>query len=398
MPQILRELRILTKYRNFLELCFAVLVSMIGFGLILPLLPIYGREMGASDVYLGLLTSLFAITRIITSFFGGVLADRVGRKRLIVGGLLAYTAVMFLFGVSTNLYHLLILRACQGAASGVVWPVAATMVADIVESKDRGKAMGVFSMMWDTGMAVGPVLGGLLSAAFTIAIPFFVCSALSLVSALLIARRVKETHFESEKESLVSLQSLSFNKLSLIGVCVTGFTVSFAMGLVQPILPLFGNEVIGLDEASIGLVFGAMGIARFLVKPVSGTLADTVGRKKVAVMGLITNGIFTTSISFSKTFVSILTLSAARAVGLGMTMPSMNALVTSLTTKEKRGKVMGIYSASRNTGLAVGPLLGGYTFDTLSVQAPFLICGVAVFLGMSVLIATVTEPDENVDQ
>lgn len=398
MPQILRELRILTKYRNFLELCFAVLVSMIGFGLILPLLPIYGREMGASDVYLGLLTSLFAITRIITSFFGGVLADRVGRKRLIVGGLLAYTAVMFLFGVSTNLYHLLILRACQGAASGVVWPVAATMVADIVESKDRGKAMGVFSMMWDTGMAVGPVLGGLLSAAFTIAIPFFVCSALSLVSALLIARRVKETHFEPEKDSLVSLQSLSFNKLSLIGVCVTGFTVSFAMGLVQPILPLFGNEVIGLDEASIGLVFGAMGIARFLVKPVSGTLADTVGRKKVAVMGLITNGIFTTSISFSKTFASILTLSAARAVGLGMTMPSMNALVTSLTTKEKRGKVMGIYSASRNTGLAVGPLLGGYTFDTLSVQAPFLICGVAVFLGMSVLIATVTEPDENVDQ
>ena len=135
MPQMLRELKILTKYRNFLELCFAVLVSMIGFGLILPLLPIYGREMGASGVYLGLLTSLFGITRSITSLPGGVLADKVGRKKLIVGGLLAYTVVMFLFGVSTNLYHLLILRACQGAASGVVWPVAATMVADIVEPK-----------------------------------------------------------------------------------------------------------------------------------------------------------------------------------------------------------------------------------------------------------------------
>lgn len=139
MLQMLKELTILTKYRNFLELCFAVLVSMIGFGLILPLLPIYGREMGASGVYLGLLTSLFGITRSITSLPGGVLADRVGRKKLIVGGLVTYTAVMFLFGVSTNLYHLLILRACQGAASGVVWPVAATMVADIVEPKDRGK-------------------------------------------------------------------------------------------------------------------------------------------------------------------------------------------------------------------------------------------------------------------
>ena len=258
--------------------------------------------------------------------------------------------------------------------------------------------MGVFSMMWDAGIAVGPVLGGLLSAAFTIAVPFFVCSALSLVSALLIARRVKETHFEPEKESSISLQNLSFHKLSLIGACVTGFTVSFAMGLVHPILPLFGNEVIGLDEASIGIVFGAMGIARFAIKPISGTLADTVGRKKVVVMGLITNSIFTTSISFSKTFVSILALSAARAVGLGMTMPSMNALVTSLTTREKRGKVMGIYSTSRNAGLVVGPLLGGYAFDTLSVQAPFFICGAVVFLGMTVLIVTVTEPGENLDE
>jgi MFS family permease len=298
---------------------------------------------------------------------------------------------MFLFGVSTNLYHLLILRACQGAASGVVWPVAATMVADIVQPKDRGKAMGFFSMTWDAGIAIGPVLGGLLAAAFSIAVPFFVCSVLSLVSALLVLRRVEETHSEPEKESSTSLFEFSFSKLTLIGVCVTGFTVSFAMGLVHPILPLFGSEVIGLDEASIGLVFGAMGITRFLIKPVSGTLSDTLGRKKVAITGLILNSIFTTSISFSRSLTSILLLSGARAVGLGMTMPSMNALVTSLTTRENRGKIMGIYSTSRNGGLVVGPLLGGFAFDALSVQAPFFICGIVVFLGMSVLAVTVTE-------
>ncbi len=393
MPQMLSELLALTKYKNFLELCFAVLVSMIGFGLILPLLPIYGREMGASGVYLGLLTSLFGITRSITSYPGGVLADRIGRKKLIVGGLFVYTVVMFLFGVSTNLYHLLILRACQGAASGVVWPVAATMVADIVQPKDRGKAMGFFSMTWDAGIAIGPVLGGLLAAAFSIAVPFFVCSVLSLVSALLVLKRVEETHSKPEKESSTSLFELSFSKLTLIGVCVTGFTVSFAMGLVQPILSLFGSEVIGLNEASIGLVFGVMGITRFLVKPVSGTLSDNLGRKKVAITGLILNSVFTVSISFSKSLESILLLSGARAVGLGMTMPSMNALVTSLTTRENRGKIMGIYSTSRNGGLVVGPLLGGFAFDALSVQAPFFICSIVVFLGASILAVTVTEPE-----
>lgn len=392
MPRILEEVTILFKYKNYLELCFAVLVSMLGFGLIIPLLPIYAREMGASGIYLGLLTSLFGMTRIITSLPGGILADKVGRKKLIAGGLFVYTVVMFLFGISTNLYHLLLLRACQGAASGIVWPVAATMVADIVEPKDRGKAMGFFSMMWDAGIAVGPVLGGLLSAAFDITVPFFVCSVLSLVSALLIVIRVRETHAEPEIQP-TPMGTLSFHTPSLIGVCITGFTASFAMGLVHPILPLFGNEVIGLDEASIGLLFGAMGVTRFVVKAPSGVLSDHVGRKRVIVMGLAFNGIFTTAISFSRSFLTILLPSVARAVGLGMILPSMNALVTSLTTKEKRGKVMGIFSASRNLGLVVGPLLGGVAFDAISVQAPFFICGIAVFLGAGILVLTVKEPN-----
>jgi multidrug resistance protein len=391
MPRILNEVTTLFKYKNFLELCFAVLVSMLGFGLIIPLLPIYGREMGASGIYLGLLTSLFGMTRIMTSIPGGVLADKVGRKKLIAGGLFAYTVVMFLFGMSTNLTHLLILRACQGAASGVVWPVAATMVADIVEPKDRGKAMGFFSMMWDAGIAVGPVLGGLLSAAFDITVPFFVCSVLSLVSAVLIVYRVKETHTEPEPHA-VQGGNLSFHTPSLIGVCITGFTASFAMGLVHPILPLFGSEVIGLDEASIGLIFGAMGVTRFVVKAPSGVLSDHVGRKKVIVMGLGVNGVFTAVISFARSFTTIVLPSVARAVGLGMILPSMNALVTSLTTKEKRGKVMGIFSASRNLGLVAGPLLGGVAFDALSVQAPFFICGIVVFMGAGILVLTVKEP------
>lgn len=393
MPRIVQEFAVLFKYRNYLELCFAVLVSMLGFGLIIPLLPIYGREMGASGIYLGLLTSLFGMTRAITSLPGGILADRLGRKKLIAGGLFVYTVVMFLFGVSTNLYHLLILRACQGAASGVVWPVAATMVADIVEPQDRGKAMGFFTMMWDAGIAVGPVLGGLLSAAFNITVPFFVCSLLSLVSAVLIVRRVRETHSKSEQPSSFSFESLSFHKFSLVGVCITGFTITFAMGLVHPILPLFGSEVIGLDEASIGLIFGAMGATRFMVKAPSGVLSDRIGRKRVVMTGLILNSVFTTAISGARSFLTLTTLSVARALGLGMTMPSMNALVTSLTTQEKRGKVMGIFSTSRNVGLVVGPLLGGVAFDAISVEAPFIVCGVAVLAGLGVLALTVKEPD-----
>ncbi len=398
MLQTFRDLSVLFKYKNFLELCFAVLVSMIGFGLIIPLLPIYGREMGASGIYLGLLTSLFGVTRSIISIPGGILADKFGRKKLIMTGLFTYTVVMFLFGMSTNLYHLLILRACQGAASGIVWPVAATMVADIVHPRDRGKAMGFFTMMWDGGIMAGPVLGGVLSAAFSIAVPFFVCSGLSLLSALIVLRRVKESHSSREKKKDNPQNNIPIDIVSLIGVCITGFTVSFAQGLVQPILPLFGSEVIGLNEAAIGLVFGAMGVARFMVKPLSGSVGDTTGRKKVILVGLLLNGIFTTIISFARSLWTILVPSIVRAFGLGMTMPSMNAVVTSLTTREKRGKVMGIFSTAQNAGLVVGPLLGGFTFDAFSPQTPFILCGIVAFVAAGFLVVTVKEPDNVEDE
>lgn len=390
MRTALKEFTILFKYKNYLELCFAVLVSMIGFGLIIPLLPIYGREMGASGFYLGLLTSLFAITRAMTSFPGGLLADRMGRKKLIAGGLFIYTVVMFLFGVSTNLYHLLILRACQGAASGIVWPVAATMVADIVGPQDRGKAMGFFTMMWDAGIAIGPVLGGFLTIFFSIAVPFFACSLFALLSALLIVWRVEETYSRSEHKGGTSLM-LSVDRFSLMGVSITGFVIAFAMGLVHPLIPLFGDEVLGLNEAAIGLIFGVMGVTRFIVKAPSGILSDRIGRKIIVLGGLLLNGIFTVAISFSRSLMDMVVYTMIRAAGLGMTMPSMNALVTSLTTKENRGKVMGIYSTARNGGLIVGPLLGAMAFDAISKQSPFYLCGGVAVLGALIMMITVKE-------
>ncbi len=392
MHNVTTEFTILFKYKNYLELCFAVLVSMIGFGLIIPLLPIYGREMGASGFYLGLLTSLFAITRAMTSFPGGFLADKIGRKKLIAGGLFVYTVVMFLFGISTNLYHLFILRACQGAASGIVWPVAATMVADIVEPEDRGKAMGFFTMMWDAGIAIGPVLGGFLTVAFSIAVPFFVCSAFALISALLIVWRVEET-LSQEDRTMKSSPSLllSVDRFSLLGISITGFAMAFALGLVHPLISLFGDEVLGLNEAAIGLIFGVMGVTRFLVKAPSGVVADRIGRKIVALGGFLVNGIFTVAITLSQGLVSMLFFTVIRAIGLGMTMPSINALVTSLTSKENRGKVMGIYSTARNGGLIVGPLLGAIVFDAVSKQSPFYLCGAVVFLGALIMMVTVKE-------
>jgi len=131
------DLKALFRDSQLFALCFAVFVSMLGFGLVMPILPIYARDFGASGTQLGFLTASFAVTRLFTTFPGGWFADVGGRKKPVVLGLLAYSVVMSLYGFSSNVTHLIFFRALQGMASGVVWPVMSTMIADMVPPKDR---------------------------------------------------------------------------------------------------------------------------------------------------------------------------------------------------------------------------------------------------------------------
>ena len=150
------DLKLLLQYTQLFPLCFAVFVSMLGFGLVMPLLPIYARSFGATGIQLGFLTASFAITRAITTYPGGWFADKMGRKKPIVMGLLMYSVVMALYGFTEDVNQLIFLRALQGVASGIVWPIISTMVVDIVNPKDRSKALGFYEMMWFLGMIIGP--------------------------------------------------------------------------------------------------------------------------------------------------------------------------------------------------------------------------------------------------
>jgi len=120
LRQFKDDLMVLSKYSQLFPLCFAVFVSMLGFGLVMPLLPIYARNFGASGLQLGLLTSSFAVARLTTALPGGWLADKLGRKKPVVLGLLVYSIVMSLYGFSQDVFQLILFRAFQGMASGIV--------------------------------------------------------------------------------------------------------------------------------------------------------------------------------------------------------------------------------------------------------------------------------------
>ncbi|MEM2522831.1 MAG: MFS transporter [Candidatus Bathyarchaeia archaeon] len=400
------DLKLLLKYTQLFPLCFAVFVSMLGFGLVMPLLPIYARSFGATGVQLGLLTTSFAISRAVTTYPGGWLADRSGRKKPIVVGLFMYSVVMVLYGFTEDVNQLIFLRALQGVASGIVWPIINTMIVDITSPEDRSKALGLYETMWFLGMAVGPGLGGMLAGAFTIAVPFFVCGVLAFLSMFLVILTVKETMpFVKTPNGLVVSED-AFPRVSVKGLkqftpypivflslCIARFTTAFSSSLIQPVLSVYANEVLGIPTMEVGLLFTVMGIVTLITTLPMGVIADNVGRKRAFISGDLLYALSALLIIFSRGFWPLLVVMILQGFGRAIINPSLTAMFSGVVSAPKRGEAMGIFNVFQNLGLIVGSAAGGFLYEFSSSEMPFITCFLVGLIGVLVILSTVSEPN-----
>ena len=388
---------------------------MLGFGLVMPLLPIYARDFGATGTQLGFLTASFAIARLITTFPGGWLADRAGRKKPIILGLLAYSVVMALYGFSQDANQLIVLRGFQGMASGVVWPVISTMVVDMVPPKDRGKAMGLYEMMHFLGMVIGPGLGGVLAGVFTIAVPFFVCGVLAFFSSILVVFTVQETvttklsvddsptenaYFginsktSGRNDIIRAVKELTPYAGIFVGLCVARFVLAFSNSLMQPVLSVYAYEEIGISEAGVGMLFTVQGIVTLFATIPMGTVADRVGRKPMIVLGKIVHASAAILVIFSGSLLPLLLVMTMRGFGRAASNPSITAMFSGLVPVSKRGRGMGIFNIFQNVGLVVGATAGGFLYEFSSSEAPFIACACVGLIGVLVVLLMVSEPKQ----
>ena len=388
---------------------------MLGFGLVMPLLPIYARDFGATGMQLGFLTASFAVARLITTFPGGWLADRTGRKKPIILGLFAYSVVMALYGFSQDTSQLILLRGLQGMASGIVWPVISTMVVEMVPPKDRGKAMGLYEMMHFLGMVIGPGLGGVLAGVFTTAVPFFVCGVLAFLSSILVVFTVQETvttklsiddsptenaYFgtnskTSGRNSIIgAIKQLTPYAGIFVGLCVARFILAFSSSLMQPVLSVYANEEIGISEAGVGMLFTIQGIVTLFATIPMGTVADRVGRKPMIILGKIIHASAAILVIFSGSLWPLLLVMTMRGFGRAVSNPSITAMFSGLVPVSKRGRGMGIFNIFQNVGLVVGATVGGFLYEFSSFESPFIACAGVGLIGVLVVSLMVSEPKQ----
>jgi len=373
-------------------LFLTVFIHLLGFGIIIPLLPYYAETYGASGLTVGLLTTSFSLMQFLFAPLWGRLSDRIGRRPVLIGSLLVTGVSYVAFATAESLTMLFASRMLAGAAGAVI-STAQAYVADTTSQADRTKGMGLIGAAFGMGFIFGPAIGGSLSH-WGFAVPAYAAAGLALVAAVFAHFRLRES-LPREVRAQRAAEGPPLHGLTMLGalrrpqvgpVLVTFFVATLCFAGMEAVLALFCERTYGLGPSHIGYLLAYVGIvAAVLQAGFVGKLAKRFGERTLARSGLALIGAGFVASGLAPPFAIFLVAMGAVAVGSGLSNPSLSGLVSIATPPEEQGSILGFYQSLGSLGRAVGPFLGGLTFDHLGPGAPLWLAG--ALLGGLVLYA-----------
>ena len=277
--------------RIFASLFFATATAQLGLGIISPILPLYAQTFAASATEIGIVFTAFSISRALLGPFVGRLSDRVGRRPLILGGLLVYAAVSVLYAFAGSLWTLAAYRLLQGVGSVMVTPIAQAYVGDLTPKGREGRYLNAFYASQFIGMAFGPLLGGVIGGTWSYAAAFYAMGGLSVVSFVLVFFTVPVDQTARERrrakpKPITPLRQVMSN--DAVKAMLSYFvTRGFWRQSFNAFYPLYAVIVFAVDEASVGLVLSTYMFAEGLLQIPFGFLADRFPRIRQIVLGSV---------------------------------------------------------------------------------------------------------------
>jgi len=369
----------------FASLFIAVAVVMLGVGIIAPILPLYADTFAATGVSIGLVFSAFSLSRCLLSPFIGRLSDRIGRKRILMIGLASYTLASVLYALAMSLWQLGIFRFVQGAAAAMVTPIAQAYIGDITPRGKEGRTMNLFYSSMFLGMALGPLLGGGLSALWSYELAFYAMGILSTVALVLVAATLPADHGRagygrSRPREIVPLRHVMKND-AVKAIAVYMATRGFWRQGFNTFYPLFAVAASGLGEASIGTVVSVYMLGGGLLQIPFGYLADRYPRLPQIVLGSTFAPLVLFAVPFVRHVWVIILITFAMGAFSALSRASIIAIRTELGRTHGMGTLAGLQGGSFAVGQMVGPLVSGVVADFLGVGAVFPVGGGIGLLG-----------------
>ncbi|MGZ4112128.1 MAG: MFS transporter [Tumebacillaceae bacterium] len=358
--------------KKALPILMAVMfLVMLGFGIIIPVLPFFAKQIGASPGQLGLLMAVYSLTQFLFAPLWGGLSDRIGRKPVMLIGIFGLALSFFLFAVATQLWMLFAVRILAGLLSSANMPTVMAYVADITTPEQRGRGMGMIGMSIGLGFIFGPAIGGIFSKT-SYATPFFISGCVATITFLFVLFVLKESHTADKRNQAgekVSRWAAFSGALTL--VYVLQFFVSFSLAGLETTFAYFGADRAGLNSVSLGYIFMIMGLAgAFVQGGLVGRLIKKRGEGGVIQLGLIVSAIGFGLILLTHNFLTAAVFLTVFGIGNGVIRPSVSSLITKTTTAGQ-GSATGLLSSMDSLGRVIGPAIGGWLYG-FNGNYPFL--------------------------
>jgi len=371
--------------KKALPILFLVMfLVMVGFGIIIPVMPFYAEEIGANPTQLGLLMAVYSLMQLLFAPMWGRVSDRIGRKPVIMIGIIGLSLSFFLMALSTELWMLFAARIIGGLLSSANMPTVMAYVADITSEEDRGKGMGIIGASVGLGFIFGPAIGGIFSQS-SLNMPFYLAGATSLITFLLVTFVLKESLSVEERNSQskerTSLLKAFNGPVSVL--FVLQLFVSLSLSGLEATFAYFAAEKAGLGAVQLGYIFMIMGLAGAIVQGgLVGRMTKKLGEGTVIQLGIIISAVGFGLILLIKGFGTAALFLTIFGVGNGLIRPSVSSLLTKKSTAG-HGSTTGLLSSFDSLGRIIGPPLGGWLFS-IAIGMPYIsgiiLSGIALVL------------------
>ena len=378
-------------------LAASLVIVMIGFGIAIPLMPFYVTHFGASGAALGFIMAIYSLMQFVFAPIWGRASDRVGRRSILLIGILGYAVTFLLQGFSQNIWQFAAARALSGIISSATLPTAMAYIADITPHEKRAQGVGILGAAMGVGMIFGPMLGGVLThvhppmpaslaallqvttdasgSAINLSIPFFAASFMALLASVFIFVLLPES-LPAEKRGLHAAATGSRGSQLVEGLrgpmgflFFLSFLMTFALSNMEAVLALYGAQKFGMGPADVGVLMGALGIMAVIMQGgLIGPLTKRFGESRIIRGGLVVSMAGFVVLALAASRASLIVGALVMNGGNVLLQPSVTSLV-SKRAKTGQGAAMGLNNSFQSLGRGIGPLWAGFAYDIQNTLA-----------------------------
>jgi len=388
--------------RNFYTLWVAQLVAVMGFHAVQPFLAYYVQEFDVESLdeallWSGYMGSVAGFAMALSSPIWGALADRFGRKSMVVRSMVGGGLTVLFMAYADTVVELLLARFLQGALAGTV-TACITMVSTTTPKKHLGYAMGMMQGAFLLGAALGPLMGGPFIEAYGYYACFLASGAMVVAAGLGVQLLVREEFTAHKREEVEGAKSeggvhlffadagrlLQLKPFLVTMVCV--ILIQFSYGVIMPVIPLFLQQLAGRDDilSEAGLIFSLMSLTGALSSALMGKWTTTIGVKRMLFVGLMSTAVVLAIQGGATSVIMLAVLQVMGGLATGAVRPVANTIVTFVVDDEDRGKAFGLMTSAAALGWALGPSVGGFIGASWGFRSAFyatagLFVGVALW-------------------